>query len=65
MIKHIIAQAMWAAILYAGIAFVVGGWWSPYDWEGQGGYWARFGLLFCWLWFAVLVMRCTEEWRKK
>jgi hypothetical protein len=66
MIKHIIAQAMWAGILYAGIAFVLGGWWSPYDWDGGDGRWARLALLLFWLWFAVgVVMPFPEKWRKK
>ena len=65
MIKHIIAQAMWAGILYAGIAFVLGGWWSPYDWGDGDGRWARLALLLFWIWFAVAVMICLEDWRKK
>jgi hypothetical protein len=61
MIKHIIAQIVWVAVVYAFVAFAYGGWWSPFDWEGRDGQWARGTLAFCWVWLGLLVAAFTED----
>ena len=62
MIKHIIAQATLAVVIYASVAFALGGWWSPFDWEGGFGALFRGLLLIAWVQISVALAVITEGW---